>query len=66
MQGITHAVFHRLAKAQSINRAWAVIIDLGGGRFPPSETAFSKAFDDVTQPRQNLIALEITGATAFG
>lgn len=66
MQGIAHAVFHRRAKAQSINRSWAVLIDLGGGRFPARKAAFSKAFDDLTQPRQDLIALEITGAAAFG
>ena len=66
MQGIAHAVFHRLAKAQPINRAWAVLIDLGGGRFPAGKATFSKALDDLSQPRQNRIALEVSGAATLG
>ena len=63
---IAHAVFQRLAKAQPINRAWAVLIDLGGGRLPPGKAAFSKALDDLSQSRQNRIALEISGAATLG
>lgn len=66
VQDIAHAVFNRLAKAQSINHAWTVLVHLGGGRFPAGKAAFSKALDDLTQPRQDLIAPEITGAAAFG
>ena len=66
MQGIAHAVFQRLAKAQPINHAWAVLIDLGGGRLPPGKAAISKAFDDLSQPRQNRIALEISDAATLG
>jgi hypothetical protein len=66
VQGIAHAVFHRLAKAQPINRAWNVFIDLGGGRFPTGKAAFSKPLDDLSQPRQNRIALEISGAATLG
>ena len=66
VQGVAHAVFHRLAKAQPINRAWAVLIELGGGGFPAGKAAFSKPLDDLAQPRQDRIALEVSGAAAFG
>ena len=44
----------------------AVLIDFGGGGFPSGEAAFSKALDDLAQPRQDRITLEVTGAATFG
>lgn len=49
VQGIAHAVFHRLAKAQSINRARPVLIDLGDGRLPARKAAFAESLDDLAQ-----------------
>lgn len=45
VQRVAHAVVQRPAKAQPVDGAWAVFVDLGGGRFPAGETTFPKALD---------------------
>lgn len=59
-------MFQGLAKTQSINRAWAVFIDLGGGRFPAGKAVFSEALDDLAQSSQDRVTLEVTGAATLG
>ncbi len=47
MQFVTQAMLQRFAKAQPVDGARAMLVDLGGGGLPASETAFAEAFDDL-------------------
>ena len=42
-----------------------MLIDLGGGRLPASEAAFTKALDDLAQPSNDGVTFIVTGAAAF-
>ena len=61
MKGVAQTVLQRFTKAESVDGARAVSVDLGRRRFPAGEAAFTEALDDLAQPRQDLIALEVTG-----
>ncbi|MNG24156.1 hypothetical protein D3C84_1088480 [compost metagenome] len=65
MQCITQAVLQRLAKAQPVDGAGTVLIDLRGRRLPAGETAFTEAFNHLTQPRQDRIPFKVPSAAAL-
>ena len=65
MQLVTQAMLQRFAKAQPVDGAWAVLVDLGGGGLPASEAAFAEPFDDLAQPGNDGVTFIVTGAAAF-
>lgn len=65
VHGVAHAVLQRFAKAQAVDGARPVLIDLRGGSFPAGEAAFAEALDDLAQTGQNRIALEVSGAATL-
>lgn len=65
VHGVAHAVLQRLAKAETVDGARAVFVNLGRRRFPAGEAAFAKSLDDFAQPGQDGIAFEVTGGDAL-
>ncbi|MNH22358.1 hypothetical protein D3C79_822120 [compost metagenome] len=65
MHGVAHAVLHGFAEAQSIDRAWAVLIDLRGGGLPPRESAFTEALNDLAQARHDGFPLHVPSTAAL-
>ncbi|MNF16362.1 hypothetical protein D3C80_2193470 [compost metagenome] len=65
MHGVAHPVLQRLAKAKPVDGARAVFVDLCRCRFPAGEATFAETLDDLTQPSQDRITLEIAGAAAL-
>ena len=58
-------MFQRFAKAQPVDGARAVLVDLGCGGLPASEAAFTEALDDLAQTSNDGVTFIVTGAAAF-
>lgn len=65
MQFVSQAMLQRFAKAQPVDGARTVLIDLGCGRLPASEAAFAKALDNLAQSSNDGVTFIVTGAAAF-
>lgn len=65
MHGVAHAMFQRFAKAQGVNGAWPVLIDLRGGGLPPGEATFAKVLDDLAEAGQDRITFKVSGAATL-
>ena len=58
-------MLQRFTKAQPVDGARAVLVDLGCGGLPASETAFTEALDDLAQTSNDGVTFIVTGAAAF-
>ena len=65
MQLVAQAMLQRFAKAQPVDGARAVLVDLGCGGLPASEAAFTEALDDLAQTSNDGVTFIVTGAAAF-
>ena len=65
MQLVTQAMLQRFSKAQPVNGAWAVLVDLGSGGFPSGETAFTEALDNLAQSSNDGVTFIVTSAATL-
>ncbi len=63
--GVAQALLHRLAKAQPVDGARTVFVDLCRCRTPAGESALAEALDDLAQSRHDCVPLEVTDAATL-